>query len=134
MKNKYQVDFVCFLDENMMTMHRSSKGQWLTEICQLWIQEGLQPQCVRDKVPHDLDKCDGVHWGGTSHASQVDEKILPLMHDAGCSWLCYGLESFNDRILKQLGKGALRKHNIQCIEKTVKAGIRPTPNQIIGVS
>jgi len=132
MKNKYQVDFVCFLDENMMTMHRSTKGQWLTEICQLWIQEGLQPQCVRDKVPHDLDKCDGVHWGGTSHASQVDEKILPLMHDAGCSWLCYGLESFNDRILKQLGKGALRKHNIQCIEKTVKAGIRPTPNQIIG--
>ena len=35
----------------------------------LWIEEGLQPQCIREGVPHDPDAVAGVHLGGTSHAT-----------------------------------------------------------------
>ena len=57
MRDKYQVDFVLFFDENLLAMNSASKNTWLPEICRLWISEGLQPQCVREGVSHDPEKC-----------------------------------------------------------------------------
>src|SRR5262249_46148331 len=85
---KYDIDYVAFLDENMMTMDQYSGRTWLREICDLWIAEGLQPTCVRDGVPHD-EKCRGVHWDGTSHATLCKPDILKRMHVAGCAALVY---------------------------------------------
>jgi len=132
MKKKYSIDFVSFLDENLMTMHVASGRTWMTEICEKWIDAGLQPSCVRENVPHDPEKCDGVHWSGTSHASLVDPEVLKAMRSAGCSDLIYGLESFSDRILKNLGKATTVQHNMNAITMTLEAGIRPRPNQIMG--
>jgi radical SAM superfamily enzyme YgiQ (UPF0313 family) len=115
-----------------MTMHRSSRGRWLPEICRLWIENGLQPDCAKNGVPHDENCRNGVHWGGTSHAGQVDREILALMYEAGCVHLDYGLESFNERILDNVGKGSTPEKNKKAIAMTVEAGIRPIPNQIIG--
>ncbi|MBI3320668.1 MAG: cobalamin B12-binding domain-containing protein, partial [Candidatus Omnitrophica bacterium] len=47
-KERFGVDFIAFLDENLMTMNASSRGRWLPEICDLWINEGLQPRCIRE--------------------------------------------------------------------------------------
>jgi len=132
MKEKYSIDFVSFLDENLMTMHVASGRTWMKEICEKWIKAGLQPSCVRDNIPHDPNKCSGVHWSGTSHASLVDPEVLKLMRSAGCSDLIYGLESFSDRILKNLGKATTVKHNMNAIAITLEAGIRPRPNQMMG--
>ena len=129
---KFGVDFIAFLDENMMTMNAFTRGKWLPELCDLWIKEGLQPQCVRDGVEHHPDRCAGVHWGGTSHATLVNPGVLAKMHQAGCTYLDYGLESFSDRILKNIGKGTTSAHNEKAIRITLEAGIRPIPNQIIG--
>ena len=52
-RQRFGIDFIGFLDENLMTMHQFSGKTWLTDIARLWIEEGLQPQCVRDGVPHD---------------------------------------------------------------------------------
>ena len=65
-RDRFGADFISFLDENLMTMHQSSGKTWLTEIARLWIKEGLQPQCIREGVPHDPDRCRGIHFGGTS--------------------------------------------------------------------
>lgn len=132
MRRRYDVDFVTFLDENLMTMNVTTKGKWLPEICRLWIEEGLQPTCVRDGVPHDPDVCKGVHWSGTSHAGLVNPGVLKLMHEAGCTYLDYGLESFSSRVLKNIGKGATPENNIRAVQITMESGIRPIPNQIIG--
>lgn len=131
-RDRFGVDFILFLDENLMTMHTSTRGTWLPEICRLWIEEGLQPECIRRGVPHDPETCQGVHFSGTSHAGLVDQRVLSLMRDAGCAYLTYGLESFSDRILKNLGKGSNAKLNERAIRITLEAGIRPIPNQIIG--
>jgi len=128
---RYQVDFVSFLDENLMTMDTYSRHTWLSEICRLWIAEGLQPSCVRDGVPHD-EHCQGVHWAGTSHATLCNLATMKTMRQAGCSHLLYGYESFSKQVMKRLGKGATPETNIRSFFWTIEAGIRPIPNQMIG--
>jgi anaerobic magnesium-protoporphyrin IX monomethyl ester cyclase len=131
-RETFGVDFIGFLDENLMTMHQSSGKTWLTEIARLWIAEGLQPQCVRDGVPHDPERCTGVHWGGTSHATLVSRDLLGVLKQAGCSHLLYGYESFSPRVMKTVGKGATPATNEQSLRWTLEAGIRPIPNQMFG--
>ncbi len=131
LKERYGIDFIGFLDENLMTMDQYSRRTWLREICELWISEGLQPRCIREGIDHD-ESCEGVHWGGTSHASLCTPEILQLMRQAGCSHLVYGYESFSHQIMKRLGKGATPETNIRSFFWTMEAGIRPIPNQIIG--
>ena len=132
MRDKYQVDFVLFFDENLLAMNSASKNTWLPEICRLWISEGLQPQCVREGVSHDPEKCHGVHWGGTSHAALANLPLLKQMHEAGCSELLYGYESFSKRVLKNVGKGSTPETNERSLRITLEAGIRPIPNQMMG--
>lgn len=128
---KYGIDFIVFLDENLMTMDQYSKRTWMKEICNLLISEELAPTCVRDGVPHD-ENCRGIHWSGTSHATLCNPEILKLMRRAGCSHLVYGYESFSPHVMKTVGKGATPENNIRSFFWTLEAGIRPIPNQIIG--
>ena len=125
LKRTYQIDFVNFLDENLMTMHASSGRKWLHQLSDEWIRAGLQS--VRGKSPQP-----GVFWSGTSHAGLYDQGVLEHMAAAGCTHLVYGLESFDPGILKRLGKGTTRQKNIDSVGDTLKAGIIPIPNIIIG--
>jgi len=131
-KDRFNIDFIGFLDENLMTMDQYSKRTWLRRICELWIDAGLQPACSRDGKSHDHDCHGGVHWSGTSHASLCSAEILRLMRLAGCSDLVYGYESFSPQVLKGLGKGTTPANNLRSFFWTLEAGIRPIPNQIIG--
>jgi len=130
-KRRFDVDYIAFLDENLMTMDATSKRTWLREICRLWTQAGLQPDCARRHVPHDRS-CRGVHWDGTSHATLVDRDILGVMREAGCASLVYGYESFSRQILKRMGKGTTPEHNLRSFFWTLESGIRPVPNQMLG--
>jgi radical SAM superfamily enzyme YgiQ (UPF0313 family) len=131
LREKYDIDFVGFLDENLMTMDAYSKRTWMREICDRWLEAGLQPKCAREGIPHD-ESCRGVHWSGTSHATLCTKDALGRMRQAGCSHLVYGYESFSVQVLKRLGKGATPTTNIRSFFWTMEAGIRPIPNQIIG--
>lgn len=131
LRDKYQIDFIGFLDENLMTMDAYSKRTWLKEICRLWEENGLAPTCSLNGQSHD-ESCTGVHWSGTSHASQCTQEVLKLMRRAGCSHLIYGYESFAPHVMKTIGKGATPAHNIRSFFWTLEAGIRPIPNQMMG--
>jgi len=126
LKKKYDVNFIYFLDENFMTMDVFSKRTWLRDICNGWKEAGLVPKKKKDGT------WDGVYWSGTSHATLCNPEVLKMMAEHGCSHLVYGYEHFDDRILKTIGKGSNRKTNIRSFFWTLKAGIRPIPNQIIG--
>ncbi|MDP3703225.1 MAG: radical SAM protein [Candidatus Omnitrophota bacterium] len=130
-RERFGIDFVLFLDENLMTMNSYSHGKWLPAVAEAWIKAGLQPTCRRDKKPHDA-ACRGVHWGGTSHATLVKRELLETLFNSGCSQLLYGYESFSDRILKNLGKGTTAALNERSLRWTIESGIRPIPNQIVG--
>jgi radical SAM superfamily enzyme YgiQ (UPF0313 family) len=129
--DKYDINFIGFLDENMMTMDQYSKRTWLKEICRLWHEYGLVPQYEYDDNG-DIKSWTGVHWAGTSHATLCTPEILKIMRDAGCSHLVYGYESFAPHVMKTIGKGATPESNFRSFFWTLQAGIRPVPNQIIG--
>lgn len=126
MYDTYRINFVVFLDENLMTMDRFSKGTWLREICRLWHENGLTPRM------HEDGTWEGVYWSGTSHATLCNPEILKIMREAGCSHLVYGYESFAAHVLKTIGKGATPANNKRSFFWTLEAGIRPVPNLIIG--
>ena len=126
MRDRYNINFVGFLDENLMTMDQYSNRTWMKRICELWHEYDLAPKSKPDGT------WDGVHWSGTSHATLCTEEILRIMRKAGCSHLVYGYESFAPHVMKTIGKGASPTTNIRSFFWTLKAGIRPIPNQIIG--
>lgn len=126
LRDKYNVNFIGFLDENLMTMDQYSGRTWMKEICRLWHENDLAPKSNLDGT------WTGVHWSGTSHATLCTREILSIMREAGCSHLVYGYESFAPHVLKTIGKGASRESNIRSFFWTLEAGIRPIPNQIIG--
>jgi radical SAM superfamily enzyme YgiQ (UPF0313 family) len=127
----YGVNFIAFLDENLMTMDQYSGRTWLKDICRLWHEYGLAPKHEHDENGQ-LTAWTGMHWSGTSHATLCTKEILKTMRQAGCSHLVYGYESFAPHVLKTIGKGATRKSNFRSFYWTLEAGIRPIPNQIIG--
>ena len=129
--DNYQIDFAAFIDENLMTMDVASKGKWLKELCQKWLEAGLQPTCRQQDIPHD-ENCTGVHWNGTAHAGLHRPETLKLMHEAGCTHLVYGLESFDPKVLRNLGKGTNVRKNKSSIATCLESGIKPIPNIIIG--
>lgn len=126
MRDKYDINFITYLDENLMTVDKYSNRTWMKEICDLWHKYNLVPKVRPDGT------WQGVHWSGTSHASLVTEEVLEVMRGAGCSHLVYGYESFSPHVMKTIGKGATPKHNFRSFFWTLKSGIRPVPNQIIG--
>lgn len=128
---RYQIDFVSLIDENLMTMDAFSRRTWIKDVSREWIAAGLQPTCRRDRVEHD-ESCRGVHFGGTSHATLAKEDALSAMYEAGCSFLIYGIESFDPVILKNLGKATTKESNYRAVDVCKKSGIRPIPNFIIG--
>ncbi len=128
---RYQIDFVSLIDENLMTMDAYSKRTWIKDLSKAWIAAGLQPTCRRDRVEHD-ENCRGVHFGGTSHATLAKDEALTALYEAGCSFLIYGIESFDPVILKNLGKATTKESNYRAVDVCKKSGIRPIPNFIIG--
>jgi radical SAM superfamily enzyme YgiQ (UPF0313 family) len=129
--DRFNVNFIGFLDENLMTMDSFSGRTWMKAICDLWKENGLQPSYLRDGTERG-DDWTGIHWSGTSHATLCTPEILKEMRSAGCSHLVYGYESFSRQVLKLLGKGSTPTTNIRSFFWTLDAGIRPIPNQIIG--
>ena len=132
LKKTYDIDQVNFLDENLMTIDVYSKRTWLKELCEKWIEAGFQPESRKLGVSHDSVENTGIFWSGTSHAALHTPEILKLMYEAGCAHLVYGLESFDKKILKKLGKGSTPKKNEESIDVCMDSGIKPIPNIIIG--
>jgi len=64
-----------------------------------------------------------VSWTCSSRADCVDEVLLKKMKKAGCIQILYGIESFNDGVLKNIGKRTDANKNKDAIRLTKKAGM-----------
>lgn len=131
MHDTYAIDYVLFLDENLMTMDQHSGRTWMRDICGLMHEYGLAPIQELDEQGV-MSGWTGIHWSGTSHATLCTKEILKTMRAAGCSHLVYGYESFAPHVLKTVGKGSTPATNERSFFWTLEAGIRPVPNVIIG--
>ena len=127
----YPIDFIALVDENLVAHDAQTQFTWLNDVKdELWKRD-LVAECVKKGIPHDPKTCNGPHYGGTSHAGLINEKTLKTLKDIGVTYLDYGLEHWDNKILRNLGKGATADANKKSIKLTMNAGISPIPNQII---
>ena len=112
---KYDVDFIAILDENM-----TSNRKWTEEFCSLYIDEGLDQK---------------VKWGTLGDAPSVATQphLLKVMKDAGCTYISFGFESASNKVLNEdIQKGQTKDH----LQKTVNAlkaiSMRPMATFMIG--
>ena len=113
--DKFDVDFISILDENM-----TSNLKWTKEFCDLYVSEGL------DKT---------VKWGtlGDAPSVAVKPEIVQTMKDAGCEYISFGFESASDKVLNEdIQKGQLRKHLQITVDTIKKAKMTPITTFMIG--
>lgn len=101
LKNRYDVDFIGFLDDNTVAIR-----SWSIEFCEKLIKEDLK-----------------IKWGCSARVNQVDPELLGLMSDAGCVWIGYGGESASRRILERMNKKHTPEQMGHAITWTRSAGI-----------
>ena len=109
---KYAIDFVTLVDENMMANKKRAM-----EFCDLYEEAGL---------------VDVVKWGSTGHPNTIDPDILHRLKECGCTYLEIGGESADNRILKEIKKNTTVDKLQRALELTLKAGINPVMNFMVG--
>ncbi|HYL66105.1 MAG TPA: radical SAM protein [Nitrosopumilaceae archaeon] len=115
LREKYGVDFVFCVDENM-----TSNLKWTKEFCKLYVEEGLN---------------EVVKWGtlGDAPSVAVQPTIVKTMKDAGCAFISFGFESASDKVLSQdIGKGQTQTHLQKTIDTVKSVGLRPITTFMIG--
>jgi len=115
LKEKFDVDFISILDENM-----TSNLKWTKEFCRLYVEEGL----------HET-----IKWGtlGDAPSVAVQPDIVKVMKDAGCAYISFGFESASDKVLNQdIGKGQLQIHEQKTIDTVKNTKLTPLATFMIG--
>ena len=74
-----------------------------------------------------------VRWVANSRVDTVDAETLALMKKAGCWLLSFGLESGDDRILRDCGKNITREKIRDAVRMTRAAGLRIAGHFILGL-
>jgi radical SAM superfamily enzyme YgiQ (UPF0313 family) len=110
LQSEHNITFINFCDELLMSSKKRTK-----ELCTDFLNSGLK-----------------FHWGCNGRLNFADIDILTLMKEAGCVFINYGIESVNDKILKNMNKALTVKQIINGIENTLKVGINPGLNVIFG--
>ena len=113
--DKYNVDFISILDENM-----TSNLKWTKEFCDLYIEEGM-------------DK--SVKWGtlGDAPSVAVQPSIVKTLKEAGCTYISFGFESASDKVLNQdIKKGQIRSHLQKTVDTLIEAKMTPLTTFMIG--
>ncbi len=108
LKERYNVNYIQFADELLMT----SPGR-TEEIC-----EALKPL--------------GIKWLCNGRLNYAKPNIIKRMKEAGCVFINYGIECFDDTVLKNMNKNLTTKQIEEGVEATLKEGVSPGLNMIWG--
>ena len=109
--NTYGVKNIKIIDEMFVLNEKHVLG-----ICDLIIQRGYQ-----------------LNIWAYARINTVNEKLLRSLKKAGVTWLAYGIESGNDRVLKSVTKGITVEKIKQIVKLTRDIGINVIGNYILGL-
>lgn len=110
LQENYKINYIAFSDELLM----SSISRTMS-LCEAIIDSGLK-----------------FKWYCNGRLNYAKPKVLKMMKDAGCVFINYGIESFDDGMLKVMNKVLTTKQIEEGIKTTLKAGISPGFNIIFG--
>lgn len=110
LQRDYGITYIAFSDELLM----SSEAR-VTELCEGFLDAGLN-----------------IKWDCNGRLNYANPHVLALMRRAGCVFINYGIEAFDDQILKNMKKALTTKQIVAGIEATLASGISPGFNIIFG--
>jgi radical SAM superfamily enzyme YgiQ (UPF0313 family) len=110
LKARYAVTYLGLMDE--LTM--ASKARTI-ELCEAFLKENLN-----------------IHWTCNGRLTEATPDVLPLMKRAGCVFINFGIEAFDDQILKNMNKKLTTEQIVKGIKATLAADISPGYNIIFG--
>lgn len=99
LKDRYQTDCFFFVDEALPM-------KLLKDICTALIEENV-----------------GIKWGAEIRSEQEIAELAPLLKEAGCVALAFGIETFSDRLLELMKKGVKRDWIMNNLEALAQVGI-----------
>lgn len=111
LKNTYRVDFLDFVD-GTFTYDRN----YLQTFCHALIDNKLD-----------------INWRCTARYDNLNEELLRLMKQAGCSGILFGLESGSDRILKAVDKKMTAGKLVQTSKMVRRSGIPSVGTLMVGL-
>ena len=110
LKKNYGINYIAFSDELLMNSISRT-----VELCEAFIKSGLN-----------------IKWDCNGRLNYAKSHVLKLMKKAGCVFINYGIEAFDDQILKNMNKGLTTRQIVKGIEATLDVGISPGFNIIFG--
>ena len=109
---KYSPVRITFQDETF-TVNLSRAN----EILELIIQRGLNKKVI---------------WDISTRVNIGDLSFYKRLKKAGCYKICIGVESGNDNVLREIGKGITKKDAERCVELAKKVGLKTEAYFILG--
>lgn len=110
LQKKYRVSYIAFSDELLM-----SSKQRTVEICEAFLKANLN-----------------IKWDCNGRLNYATPEVLKLMKKAGCLFINYGIEAFDDQVLMKMNKALTTKQITRGIDATLAAGISPGLNILFG--
>jgi len=110
LKKKYGINYIMFADELLM-----SSPARVESLCLSFIERKLD-----------------IRWSCSGRLNWATTELLRLMKKAGCVFVNYGIESFDDAVLKAMRKSLTCDQIISGVEATLAAGVSPGYNIIFG--
>ncbi|MDD5109265.1 MAG: radical SAM protein [Candidatus Omnitrophica bacterium] len=110
LKEKYAISYIEFADELFMSSVERT--------------ELLSERFIKEKL--------GIKWWCNGRLNFAKADLLKLMKKAGCVFINYGIESLDEKALKNMNKALTVKQITTGIENTLDAGISPGFNIIFG--
>ena len=106
----YGITYIAFQDDLLMSSVEQTEA-----VCVEFLKRGLP-----------------VRWCCNGRLNYCSEELLQLMKDAGCTFINYGIESMDQKVLNNMKKGLRPEMIIRGVEDTLKVGISPGLNFIFG--
>ena len=74
-----------------------------------------------------------IEWSAYSRVDTITEELLQMMKEAGCRWLCFGIESGSQEILNNIRKGITIEEARRAVRLATEAGINVMASFILGL-
>ncbi|MDH3346911.1 MAG: B12-binding domain-containing radical SAM protein [Desulfobulbaceae bacterium] len=110
LKKNYRINYIGFADELLM-----SSRERTAELCEKFLAAKLD-----------------IKWDCNGRLNYASPDLLKLMKESGCLFINYGIEAFDDTILRNMNKALTTKQITRGIEATLAADISPGLNIIFG--
>jgi len=110
LKKDYGITYIIFSDELLMSSVKRT-----VSLCENFLKAKLD-----------------IIWDCNGRLNNARPEVLRLMKQAGCVFINYGIESFDDKVLETMNKLLTTEQIIKGVEATLEEGISPGLNIIFG--